>query len=521
MLHYSVDNEIMTELYQSYRQIKGAEYPVLHELGSQYLPLLAFYELDERTVFVIQRLSEFKTEEELEELETKLVHGYLTAKADLRKEQAEYKEFVMQFEGEERQALQGLTEYVMGQKKIPYKIKNRCLHIDVLNTPAMSLELDFEDVLIEDGRHPREILMTHLSGESFEKTESVKCEDGHTEDVKRQCYRLNFINGLSEGPYQTKESSFVFSGVKGALHLYNYSSYREPVDVDSDKLPWRLLMHPLKSVLEKAQILGIESLDPDEISVLPVICVFYELIQFYLAPSTVAGIGRSLISFDEEIAQNFAFSQEDIDAVCDYLSQYGMDELVEWLRKAISDRMMFCRYWIQFASMKKAEPLYKVLQSMLEQCSRYYERHPLPLACRKYHSVARRVLNEYFGRRKWRGEFPSFHRVEPSEFLEVSNVYRKMYTYINEKSKAYYVDFIEAVTEQSYCITAVAGYILLRDGEDAKDYSAVHGYFLDGGRRNSHIVGQITIDNTMNTEQMMELLNAMMRDVEEELHLAN
>ena len=332
---------------------------------------------------------------------------------------------------------------------------------------------------------------------------------------------MNFINGLSEGPYQTKESAFVFSGLKGALHLYNYSTYREPVDVDSDKLPWRLLMHSLKSVLEKAQILGIESLDPDEINVLPVICVFYELIQFYLAPTTAAGMGRSLIRFDEEAAQNFAFSQEDLDAVCDYLSQYGMDELREWLQKAVSDRMAFCRYWIQFASMKKAEPLYKILKVMLEQCSRYYERHPLPLACRKYHSVARRALNDYFSRHKWRGEFPCFRRVEPSEFLEVSNVYRKMYTYINEKSKAYYVDFIEAVTDQSYCITAVAGYILLRDGEDAKDYCAVHGYFLDGGRRNSHIVGQITIDNTMNSEQMMELLNAMVQDIVKDLNFTD
>ena len=66
------------------------------------------------------------------------------------------------FDGEERQALNGLSEYVVGQKEgTPYKIKNRILHVDVLSTPAMSLELDFADVLIEDGRHPREILITH------------------------------------------------------------------------------------------------------------------------------------------------------------------------------------------------------------------------------------------------------------------------------------------------------------------------------------------------------------------------
>ena len=33
------------------------------------------------------------------------------------------------FDGEEQQALNGLSEYVVGQKKIPYKIKNRILHV--------------------------------------------------------------------------------------------------------------------------------------------------------------------------------------------------------------------------------------------------------------------------------------------------------------------------------------------------------------------------------------------------------
>lgn len=512
MLHYSVDNELMTELYQSYRQLKGADFERLHQLAAEYIPLLEVYELDERTVNVVQRLYEFRTEEELEEIETKLVHGYLTAKADLRKEQAEFKDFIMQFEGEERQALQGLSDYVMGQKRIPYKIRNRCLHIDVLNTPAMSLELDFEDVLIEDGRHPREIKFTHLAGECFEREETIRREDGTAETVTRPYYRLSFINGLSEGPYQTKESAFVFSGLRGSLHLYNYSAYRGAVDVNENKLPWRLIMHPLQAVLEKAQILGVSALDADELSALPLICVFYELIQFYLLPSTEAGIGRSLIRFDEEQAKGFAFSQEDLDAVCEYLASYDMADLVEWLKKAITDRMGFCRYWIQYASMKKSETLYKVLKMKLAECSRFYERHPLPLACRKHHGVVRRALNEYFVRHKWRGEFPCFRRVEPSNFLEVSNVYRKMYTYINEKQKAYYVDFIESVSEQAYCITAVAGYILLRDGEEAKDYCAVHGYFLDGGRRNSHIVGQITIDGTMTGDQVVELLNVIVED---------
>ena len=518
MLHYSVDNEIMTDLYRDYRQLKGADYEKLHDLGRGYLPLLDMYELDEKTVFAIQRLSEFKNEEELEEAETKIVHGYLTAKADFRKEQAEYKEFLMQFDGEERQALSGLVEYVLGQKSIPYKIRNRALHIDVLSTPAMLLELDFEDVLIEDGRHPREILFTHISGESFEQEDKIRHEDGSEETVKERRYRLRFVNGLSDGPYQTRESAFVFSGLKGSLHLYNYNAHQEPVEVDADKLPWRLLMHPLHAMLEKAQILGVEALDQDEMSALPLLCVFYELIQFFLAPSTEAGIGRSLIRFDEELAENFAFSQADLDAACEYLAPYGLEEVREWLHKAITDRPAFCRYWIQFASMKKAETLYKALSDTLESCSRYYEKRPAPLACRKHRGNVRRSLNEFFSCRKWRGEFPCYRRVEPSSFLEVSNVYQRMYTYINEKQKAYYVDFVEGITDQTYDVMAVSGYVLLRDGENARDYRALNGYFLDGGRRSSHIVGKVTIDSTMTGDQVTELMNAMAEDVMKRLN---
>ena len=69
------------------------------------------------------------------------------------------------------------------------------------------------------------------------------------------------------------------------------------------------------------------------------------------------------------------------------------------------------------------------------------------------------------------------------------------------------------VTENSYSITAVAGYVLLKDGESARDYRALNGYFLDGGRRNSHIVGQITINDMMNADQVIELLNTMMQDI--------
>ena len=44
MLHYSVDNELMSDLYRDYRQMKGAEYAQLHELGEHYLSLIEGYD---------------------------------------------------------------------------------------------------------------------------------------------------------------------------------------------------------------------------------------------------------------------------------------------------------------------------------------------------------------------------------------------------------------------------------------------------------------------------------------------
>ena len=118
MLHYSVDHELMSDLYRDYRQIKGAEYEQIHALGEHYLAIAQDYDLADSTMKSIQGLIRFQTDEELEGVETGIVHGYLTAKAALRKEQAEYREFVELFNGEEKQALNGLAEYVVGQKRI-------------------------------------------------------------------------------------------------------------------------------------------------------------------------------------------------------------------------------------------------------------------------------------------------------------------------------------------------------------------------------------------------------------------
>ena len=73
MLHYSVDNELMSDLYRDYRQMKGAEYAQLHELGEHYLSLIEGYDLEESTIKTLQGLVQFETEEELESVENGIV----------------------------------------------------------------------------------------------------------------------------------------------------------------------------------------------------------------------------------------------------------------------------------------------------------------------------------------------------------------------------------------------------------------------------------------------------------------
>ena len=85
MLHYSVDNELMSDLYRDYRQMKGAEYAQLHELGEHYLSLIEGYDLEESTIKTLQGLVQFETEEELESVETRYCTWLFDCESSIKK----------------------------------------------------------------------------------------------------------------------------------------------------------------------------------------------------------------------------------------------------------------------------------------------------------------------------------------------------------------------------------------------------------------------------------------------------
>ena len=121
---------------------------------------------------------------------------------------AKFQQFVQQFHTEEQKVLLAFYRELVGKRSIPYKIKDRNFTVTVQKSQGFSIDIEFQDVLIEDGRHPKEIFMESLRGE--------RLSDGR--------YRLSFINGLAaqtEGQV-SKESSFSFSALKGGVRLWNY-----------------------------------------------------------------------------------------------------------------------------------------------------------------------------------------------------------------------------------------------------------------------------------------------------------
>ena len=110
---------------------------------------------------------------------------------------AKFQQFVQQFHTEEQKVLLAFYRELVGKRSIPYKITDRNFTVTVQKSQGFSIDIEFQDVLIEDGRHPKEIFMESLRGE--------RLSDGR--------YRLSFINGLAaqtEGQV-SKESSFSFS----------------------------------------------------------------------------------------------------------------------------------------------------------------------------------------------------------------------------------------------------------------------------------------------------------------------
>ena len=78
LLHYDVEYEILSDLFLEYREKKKDGADAIHKLGEKYLSLAQEFALSSGTCDMIRRLSVFINPAELEKIEPRLVHGYLT-----------------------------------------------------------------------------------------------------------------------------------------------------------------------------------------------------------------------------------------------------------------------------------------------------------------------------------------------------------------------------------------------------------------------------------------------------------
>lgn len=496
MLSYSPDQEILADLYREFSYLKAEGDEALHALGERFLKTAERYKLDEETLTVIRQLGTFSGQEERDLIEAALLREDILRSQCIEQEQAGYEQFCSLFEGDTRNALKRIPRHLLG-KELPYRIREKKLHMDIFNTPALRLGLDFENVLVEDGHRPGTMLMTRIAAE--------KAEDGW--------YRFSFVGQTKQDPYPAKVQSFLFQNVKGKLSLYNYAAEPGTSLGAKDKLPWRRLLQKMKAMTGKLQILGMLYLNNTEMQYLPVVSFFEKLIGFYLEPDTGAGNRFDAIVFSQKKASGLGLEEADLDAVRAFLPEKGCRVLRARLDRMQEDPMDFCRFWIHYAATSQSTALYRALCRLMDQCGAEYPAKPAQKEYALWHETVVSVCDSYFAKKDWKGSFPDYYRELRPEFVEVSSIYSKMYTYVNEKRKTRSVQIMESVSRKGYMITAAGCDFLLKDKQNPSGLKAIDGYFTDGGRRNINYIESERIDAGCSKEDVVSKVERLLKEV--------
>ena len=133
-----------------------------------------------------------------------------------------FKKFIQHFPDTEQKVLISLYTHIVGKKVIPYKFKDRNFVIPILCTQAFSMSVEFENVLIENGRHPKEVLMLGLQGDVL--------EGGR--------YILRFLNGQTEEGQPPRENAFSFDRVRARVKLWDYQIHQLKFEKSRDIGRW-------------------------------------------------------------------------------------------------------------------------------------------------------------------------------------------------------------------------------------------------------------------------------------------
>lgn len=426
--------------------------------------------------------------------------------------------FARRFPKADPRALLYFLREVAGKKALPYKFKNRNFVIECLDIPAATIVLNFEEVLIEDGRRPRTVVMAHVQGEALDRQKTVTQLDGSQRTIPVLTYRLAFVN--PEGN-QHRISTFTFRNMAANIQYWNYNLVSLEPEKNMDKLPWRLMAQPLEAFIEKARALGTEALNPAEIQCLPVFCVIYELIQFYLSPNTTIGIGYGTAAFSQEESEQFVYSQEDARAVARVLAQGPLEEFGRRLEASFMDKPGFCRYLVRFFSHSESEVLYRYLGEALTECTK-----PCPEINRSYSvyhqygQIVQNQLNDFFLSNQWYGTYPMYRKVERPRFMKDTSVYTSQYDYINPTQKVYYLDIIESITSEKYVITAVLGSVMGKEQDmKTRRHCALECFLTDGAKRSGRVLATVAFEENMSESLVHAAIKFLEAQIQGELHI--
>lgn len=401
---------------------------------------------------------------------------------------AAFLEFAAGFHEDVYKSLIVFCDYVVDKSVIPYKIKNREFVVNVAQTTAFSITLTFKNVLIEDGRHPREILMTDVRGE--------KTKGG---------YRIYFKNGLNADAEGTlKESSFFFEDVQARIVLWNYNLCTFPLTKDTDKVPWRLVCEPIDAFMDKWLVLGKQWMNTYEIEYALFFKFLHLYLGWYLHPETEIGYGRTSIKYDRSLEEICHLTKPVLRAAKRVFLLCQWEELAHLADHYEEDPYAFFEAWVYKITHKEGRFLFDLLRDILEKCCRNYPRIGSVLSIYAgNHSQMKGMLDTLFKNRGWFGHYPVYsYKIKP-KFIETNTVYERKYTYINEKKKTLLMRFVESVHDGGIQLVAVEGSILSRDrNEKTLINDALYGYFSDGGRREAHLIEETFITNTMTREEL-------------------
>lgn len=414
-------------------------------------------------------------------------------------ESYDFLEFIKLFDEKEQQVLKIFNEYVIDKMVIPYKIRRKNFQIEVMSSPAFSIHLIFKNVLIEDGRHPKELLLSNPSGE-----------------VLGDKYRFRFTNRLAkEGT--AKESSFVFDKAEAVIKLWDYNFNMVDLTQTSDKLPWRLIYEPIASLIHKYTILGDGCLNVFEKKYYEIFRFLYKNITLYLSEETRIGFGKTSLQYDYRKVIKRPMDFKLINAAKLLFDECGMADLTELLTGDEQGSLQFFEAFIWLITQKDGQVIYDYVNDAITRCTEHYPRikHLLPAYSNHHHTVEN-TLNTIFTSRRWEGSYPHFRRIERPKFIETFNVYERKYTHINEKEKIVFVSFIESIVEGELVITVIKGSALLRhkNRDQLLEAKASDCYFTDGGKRTCGSAGSIIIEQEADPEAVQDLLVELYRNIQ-------